>query len=46
MVMPTALLLSVTVTVKLTGEPFVDGGIPLSRPAEDSVSQAGRNPKA
>ena len=28
--------------MKLTGEPFVDGGIPLSRPAEDNVSQAGR----
>ena len=34
--------LSVTVTMKLTDESAVAGGVPLSRPVADSVSQVGR----
>ena len=35
-------LLSVTVTVKVNGEPAVDVGVPLSTPLADSVNQEGR----
>ena len=40
--MPVALLLSVSVIAKWSGEPVVLGGIPLNRPLLASVSHAGR----
>ena len=37
-----ALLLSVTVTVKPSGDPAVESGMPLSRPVLDRVNPTGR----